>query len=182
MLRAAMELHADAHIPFPRDVVFAAYRDDIAKLLRFLPNVRSIEVKSRKDSGAIAEIINEWRGGGEIPAAARAVISEAMLSWTDYATWDAEKMRCEWRTETHAMTEAVDCKGHNVFLEDGPGKTLVQIRGKLVIDGKKIRGVPGFLSGTVGRTVEEFLGGKIQPNLVETAKGVTLYLEERAKG
>jgi hypothetical protein len=179
---APMELHADALIPFPRNVVFATYRDDIPKLLRFLPNVRSIEVKSRKDDGPVVQIVNEWRGGGEIPAAARAVLSEAMMSWTDYATWDAEKLRCEWRTETHAMTEAVDCKGYNVFLEEGPGKTLVQIRGKLEIDGKKIRGVPGFLAGKVGRTVEEFLGGKIGPNLVETAKGVTLYLEEKARG
>jgi hypothetical protein len=177
-----MDLHTDARIPFPRDLVFATYRDDIQKLLRFLPNVRAIDVKSRKDEGAVVEIVNEWRGGGEIPAAARAVLSEAMLSWTDYATWDASTMRCDWRTETHAMREAVDCKGYNVFVEDGPGKTLVQIRGKLEIDGKKIRGVPGFLAGTVARTVEDFLGGKIQPNLVETAKGVTAYLEEKARG
>jgi hypothetical protein len=177
-----MELHADALIPFPRDVVFAAYRDDITKLLKYLPNVRSIEVKSRKEDGSVIELVNEWKGGGDIPAAARAVISEAMLSWTDYAKWDSANHKCDWRTETHAMTEAVDCKGTNVFLEDGPGKTLVQIRGKLEIDAKKIRGVPGFLAGKVGRTVEDFLGGKIQPNLVETAKGVTMYLEERARG
>jgi hypothetical protein len=175
-----MQLHADAHVPFPRDLVFTTYRDEIPNLLRFLPNVRAIEVKSRKDNGPAVEIVNEWRGGGEIPAAARAVLSEAMLSWTDYATWHADTLRCDWRTETHAMKEAIDCMGNNLFLEDGPGKTVIQIRGKLEIDAKKIRGVPGFLAGTVGRTVEEFLGGKIQLNLVETAKGVTKYLEEKA--
>jgi hypothetical protein len=103
-----------------------------------------------------------------------------MLSWTDYATWDQEKLRCDWRIETHAMTDAVRCEGFNLFLEDGsPDKTLLQIRGKLEIDAKKVRGVPGFLAGKVGRTVEEFLGGKIQPNLVETARGLTRYLQER---
>jgi hypothetical protein len=176
-----MELRADAHIPFPRDVVFAAYRDDITKVLAYLPNVRSIEVKSRKDDGPVAELVNVWHGGGEIPAAARAVLSEAMLSWTDYASWDSAKLRCDWRIETHAMTEAVTCKGFNAFLEESPGKTLLEIRGTLEIDAKKIRGVPGFLAGKVGRTVEEFLGGKIQPNLVETAKGLTKYLEELKK-
>jgi hypothetical protein len=174
-----MELRADAHIPFPRDVVFAAYRDDITQVLAYLPNVRSIDVKSRKDEGPRSELVNIWHGGGEIPAAARAVLSESMLSWTDYAKWDAEKLGCEWRIETHAFTEAVSCQGFNRFLEDGPGKTLLEIRGNIEIDAKKIRGVPGFLAGKIGRTVEDFLGGKIQPNLVETAKGLTKYLEQR---
>jgi hypothetical protein len=100
-----------------------------------------------------------------------------MLSWTDYAKWDAATFHCHWRIETHAFTEAVSCQGINTFLEESPGKTLLEIRGKMEIDAKKIRGVPGFLAGKVGRTIEDFLGGKIQPNLVETAKGLTKYLE-----
>jgi hypothetical protein len=172
-----MELRADAHIPFPRDVVFAAFRDDIVKMLPYFPDVRGIELKSRKDAGEVSELVRVWHGGGEIPVAARAVLSEAMLSWTDYATWDAGRLRCDWRIETHALSEAVLCRGVNLFLEEGPGKTLLEIRGTMEIDARKIRGVPGFLAGKVGRTVEEFLGGKIQPNLVETARGLTRYLE-----
>jgi hypothetical protein len=149
-----MELRADAHIPFPRDVAFAAYRDDIQKVLAFLPNVRAIDLKSRTEEGPRATLVNVWRAGGEIPAAARAILSESMLSWTDYATWDSAKLSCEWRIETHAFTEAVTCKGLNVFLENGPGKTLLEVRGHLEIDGKKLKGVPGFLSGKVSRTTE----------------------------
>ena len=126
-----MELRSDARIPFPRDVVFAAYRDDIVKLLPYLPNVRRIEVKSRKDDGPRSDLVNIWHGGGEIPAAARAVLSESMLSWTDYATWLRDQWACEWRIETHAFTEAVQCGGRNEFIEDGPGNTILQIRGKL---------------------------------------------------
>jgi hypothetical protein len=174
-----MELRADATIPFPRDVVFAAYRDDLTHVLKYLTNMRGIEVKSRKEDGPRVEMVNVWKGGGDIPAAARAVISEAMLTWTDYATWHADEWACDWRIETHAMTEAVHCGGRNLFLEDGPGKTILQIRGKLEIDARKIRGVPGIFAGKVGRTVEEFLGGKIQPNLVETIKGLEKYLESK---
>lgn len=175
-----MELSCDARIPFPRDVVFAAYRDDLVKLLPYLPNVRKIEIKSRRDDGPRSELVNIWHGGGEIPAAARAVLSESMLSWTDYATWLADQWACEWRIETHAFTEAVQCRGRNEFLEDGPGKTILQIRGTLEIDAKKIKGVPGFLANKVGKTVEEFLGNKIQPNLVETAKGLEKYLQSKS--
>lgn len=105
-----------------------------------------------------------WRGGGEIPAAARAFISEAMLSWTDHARWDESAFTCAWRIEAHAFTEAVGCQGTNRFLEDGDG-TLLQIRGALVINASKLKGVPRLLSGTVSKTVEEVLGGKIKPNL-----------------
>jgi hypothetical protein len=174
-----MEIVADARIPFPREIVFAAYRDEITDLLPYLPNVRSIEVKSRKEEGGVIEFVNEWRGGGDIPGAIRAVLSESVLAWTDYAAWHADDMRCEWRTETHAFTDAVTCKGINRFLVDGDARTLLEIRGNLEIDAKKIRGVPSFMAGKVGRMVEEFLVNKIQANLVETAKGLAKYLEQR---
>jgi hypothetical protein len=176
-----MELRADARIPFPRDVVFTAYRDDITKVLPYLPNVRSIEVTSRKDDGPIAALVNEWRGGGDVPAAIRAVLSESVLAWTDHATWNARDLTCEWRTVTHAFGDGMSCAGRNAFLEDGPDRTLLEIRGSLTVDPKKIRGVPGFLAGKVAKAVEEFLVSKIQANLLETAKGFTQYLEGQAK-
>jgi len=170
-----MELVADATLPFPRPVVFAAYRDDLTKLLQYLPNVRNIEVRSRKEDGPRVDLVNVWHGGGEIPAAARAVLSEAMLSWTDYASWDESKWTCHWRTETHSFTEAVDCRGVNNFIEVDGG-TRIEIRGDLKIDGKKIKGVPGFLAGKVASTVESFLAAKIKPNLVEVTEGLRKYL------
>jgi hypothetical protein len=174
-----MNLQADARVPLPREIVFSAYRDDITKLLPFLPNVRSIDFKSRKENGAVVELVNAWRGGGDIPGAIRAVLSESVLEWTEYATWKAESLTCEWRTETGAFTEAVRCHGSTRFLEDGPGKTAVELRGILEVDAKKIRGVPSFLAGKIGRAVEEFLVGKIQSNFADTAKGVAKYLDEK---
>jgi hypothetical protein len=88
-------------------------------------------------------------------------------------------LRCDWRIETHAFTEAVRSQGSNAFAEGGAGKTLLQLRGTFEIDAKKIRGVPGFLAGKIGKALEDFLGGKIESNLAETAKGLTRYLEER---
>jgi hypothetical protein len=175
-----MDLVADAKLPFPRPVVFAAYRDKLPELRQYLPNVRDIEVKSRKEEGHIVDFVNIWHGGGEIPAAARAVLSEAMLSWTDYAHWDESKWTCDWRIETHAFTEAVSCRGTNTFSDDGTGTTL-QIRGKIEIDAKKIRGVPSLLAGKVGRTIEEFLGNKIRPNLIEVTQGLRKYLDAQSK-
>jgi hypothetical protein len=172
-----MDLRADARIPFPRTVVFAAYRDHIADLLPYLPNVKSIEVKSRRDAGPVIEIVSMWHGGGDIPGAVRAVLGDS-LAWTDHAAWNSDGLFCDWRSETHAFTDALRCAGRNAFVEDGPDRTLLEVRGSIEVDAKKIRGVPGFLAGKVGRTIEEFLGGKIQMNVVETTKGLARYLEQ----
>ncbi len=174
-----MLLQADATIPFPRALVFATYRDKLAELREYMSNVRDIEVKSRKDDGDVVAFVNVWHGGGEIPAAARAFLSEKMLSWTDHARWNAADFTCEWRIETHAFSEAVSCGGTNTFVDAG-AETLFQIRGKIEIDAKKIKGVPSLLSGKVGKLIEDFLAGKIKPNLLEASAGVEKYL--RAHG
>jgi hypothetical protein len=171
-----MELRADSRLAFPRKLVFATYRDDILKLLPYLSNVRRIDVKSRRENGPVVEMVNDWAGGGDIPAAVRAVLSESMLSWTDHAAWNEESMCCDWRIETRAFTEAVHCAGQNSFADDGAGGTILQIRGTLDIDPKQLRGVPGFVAGKVARGVEAFLVEKIQANLVDTVKGLKEYL------
>ncbi|MCL2447963.1 MAG: hypothetical protein FWD17_03350 [Polyangiaceae bacterium] len=171
-----MDIRSEARIPFARSTVFATLRDDLAKLLPYLSNVRSIEVRSRRDDGPIAEIVNEWHGGGDIPGPLRAVLGEAALSWADHARWDASAFRCAWRTETRALQGAVQSHGENAFHEAGPDATRVEFKGQLEVDAKKIRGVPGFLASTVGRSVEEFLVSKVQANLLETARAVEKYL------
>jgi hypothetical protein len=172
---APVNLSADAVLPFPRQVVFATYRDHLLDLLPYLPNVRKIELGESTSWGPVMEKVNVWHGGGEIPAVARAVLSESMLSWTDRARWDEEAFVCEWRVETHAFTEAVRCEGRHTFIEDG-GSTRLETRGTLAIDASKIRAVPRLLASRVGHVIEEFLAAKIQPNLVEVTKGLGRYL------
>jgi hypothetical protein len=176
-----MELCADGRIPFRRQDVFIAYRDEILQLVPYLTNVQSIEIRSRKEDGPVVQFVNEWHGGGEIPAALRVVLSESMLSWTDYASWNSTELSCEWRIATHAFADAVRCTGKNRFLEDVPGRTVLEIRGTLDVDAKKIRGVPSFLAGGIGRKVEEFLVTRIQSNLLETARSLTKYLEDKRR-
>jgi hypothetical protein len=174
-----MEIKADLWMPFARPLVFTTYRDKLPDLVPRLPNIRSLEVKERHDDGHLTRLRNVWTGGGEIPKAARAIISESMLSWTDHASWDQAQWACDWRIETHAFTEAVSCAGRNTFVEERDG-TRVVIRGTLVIDGRKVRGVPGFLAARIGKIIEDFLATRIEPNMVATAKSVRRFLEEGA--
>jgi hypothetical protein len=160
--------------------VFVTYRDRLSELVEFMPNVRRIDVKSREEHGNIVEIVNVWHGGGEIPAAARVVFSDSMLSWTDYATWNETNHTCAWRIETHSFKDAVRCQGISRFMAVG-AETRMEIRGELLIDATRIRAVPRFFSKSVGQTVTEFLVKKVTPNLLEASEGVRRYLERRHK-
>jgi hypothetical protein len=170
-----MIIQSSVYLPFPRSLVYTTYRDQLVELVPFLSNVRQIEVKSRQEQAGLLHLVNIWHGGGEIPAAARMILSEAMLSWTDYAIWNEAEFTTDWQIETHAFTEAVHCTGKNCFLAEGNG-TRIDCSGELTIDPDKT-GVPFFLAGKVAQTVEDFLGKKIEPNLLQVSEGVSRYLE-----
>lgn len=176
-----MDLSAEATIQQPRDAVFRVYRDELARLLPYLPNVRNIEVQSRSAQGDRISMVNVWHGGGDIPAAVRKFLSDSMLSWTDYADWNESDHSCSWRSESHSFREAVHSQGRNVFLEAGAGASIIRIGGRIDVDAAKIKGVPRLLAGGVGPVIERFLVKQVQDNLQEVARGVDRYLRERGK-
>ncbi|PMB21402.1 hypothetical protein CEN45_14835 [Fischerella thermalis CCMEE 5198] len=176
-----MLISADTRISFPLSLVYATYRDKLIELVPYMPNVRQIEVKSRQEEDKRVYSINEWHGGGDIPLAARAILSEDMLSWTEYNTWNEAEFVVEWQIKTHAFTEAVHCAGKNRFIADGDA-TLIKSCGELIIDPKQIKGVPWFIATKVANIVEDFLSKKVEPNLFQMSEGVRQYLEKQTKG
>lgn len=166
-------------IPFSREVVFRAYRDDLPKVVEFLPNVRSIEVVSREDDGALTKLHNVWHGGGDIPATLRSIVDEKVLTWDDFALWNEAEHGCEWSIRTHAFSEAVSCKGKTKMIAVGEGKTRVELAGDFAIDGKKLKGIPTLVAGSVGRAVEGFLAKQITANLGSTTEALSRYLARR---
>ena len=170
-----MLIQSDAVIPFARERVWTTYRDQVVQLIPYLPNLRSIEVTERRQEGSSVRLVNVWRAGGELPAVARAFLSESMLSWTDVATWHNDRFVCDWVTHTHALTQAVQSSGTTRYVPV-PGGTLLQIWGDLSIDASKIRGVPRLLAGQVGRSLEAFLVRTISKNLLDVSKGIERFL------
>lgn len=174
-----MRIEADSVLPFPRERVYRAYRDELPDFTEYLPNVRSIEIKSREELGGTVKLLNVWHGGGEIPVTVRKFLDESVLSWDDHATWDSAAWTCEWKIRTHAFTEAVSCGGKNTFVELSGDRTRLEIHGDISIDVKKIKGVPSFLAGSVGKTVEGFLVKQITANLTSVSDALTKYLQTK---
>lgn len=173
-----MKLEASADIPFPRERVFAVYRDRLADLVPFLPNVRGVQPISRTDDGAITTLVNHWKGGADIPPMARAFLSEKLLEWDDFATWNAADFTCRWRTEVGAFKEAVRASGVNTFEALDATRTRLTIVGDISVDATRIKGVPRIMAGTVGPAAERVLVSTIRPNLLSVATGLTKFLQQ----
>jgi hypothetical protein len=175
---ASMEIRTDVTLPFPRERVFVAYRDRLPELLRYLPNIRGVEVRTREEREGEVYLVNAWKGGGEIPSAARAVLRESMLSWTDHATWRAAELVCAWRTEVHAFPGALRSSGTNRFVELPEGRTRIEFRGDLVCDASHVPGVPKLLARGLNGTIEKLFVGKIAENLTAVGQGLGKLLAE----
>lgn len=171
------KISVDSQISFDRDLVYATYRDKLMELGPYLPNVRSLQLKSRQEADQQVQQVLEWQGGGDIPAAARALLSPELFNWTEYDVWDNNEFTVDWRIETHAYQEAVFCAGKNRFLDQG-NCTLVESRGEVRIDLSAIHGMPPFLRSQLVNLVEELLSKKIAPNLVQMGQSVQKYLEQ----
>lgn len=178
-IRLMIKISTDIRLAFPRSLVFTTYRDKLDELVPYMPNVRAVEEVSRQAQNGHILLVHEWHGGGDIPAAAKALLSEQMLSWTEYNNWDESTYTLTWKNQTHAFTEAVDCAGKNTFREEN-GFTIIECRGELKIDAHKIHGVPFFLTNQVAHLVEDYLSKKIEPNLLQMSEGVRQYLEHHA--
>lgn len=173
-----MKIETTAEIAFPREQVFAAYRDHLPELVPYLANVRAITITSRQEEGSLVKFVNRWKGGGEIPGVVRKFLSEDLLEWDDLATWNAADFTCAWQTIVPSFKDAVDARGRNTFVETRPGVTTLTISGELKVDAAKVKGVPRLLAGTVSPAIESFLVAAIKPNLVAVAKGVEKFLKK----
>lgn len=175
-----MLITAEAIVPFPRSLVYTTYQDKLVELVPYMPNVHSVEVKSRRQENERIYCVNFWQGGGRMPLAVKAVLGEAMLSWTEYATWDESNFTLEWRIETHAFTKAVYCAGKNCFLENND-TTIIATRSELRIDPEQIEGFPQSFMGQIVSVIENFLEKKIVLNFIQMSEGIDNYLKRIAK-
>jgi hypothetical protein len=175
-----MEIRTDATLSYPREIVFTTYRDRLVELLPYLPNLRGLQVTQREERDGEVRLVNEFKGGGEIPAVARSFLRESMLSWTDFATWRTAEWACAWRTQVHAFPGAFACSGTNRFVEVAGG-TRIEFRGDLTCDASKVPGVPRLLARSINGTAEKIFVGTIASNLLDLGRGIGKLLEKEGR-
>jgi hypothetical protein len=168
----------DIHFPFPQSLVYTTYRDKLSELGLALPNISSLEVKSRREEQGQVHCVTNWHGGGRLPGMVRSVLGNT-ISWTAYNCWQDTDFTLIWRIEPHIFAAAVTCVGQNRFLEIENG-TLLQSRGELIIHPHQIKAIPKPLIRPLVAVVTGFLEKAIVLNLMELGDAVCSYLEQTA--
>lgn len=174
-----MDFKVSEIINHPLEQVFAVYRDEMASLVPYMPNVDDIEVVDRQEMDGEVKLINRWKVSGSIPRAVRPFFSDDMLSYLDHAHWLEAERTVSWFFELNALGDAVDCRGINYFKPGSKeGTTELILTGALKVDLAKVRGVPRLLR-RLAPTVESFVLERVKPNLSGVADAVERYLNEK---
>lgn len=171
-----MKIHSESLIGFPIELVYETYRDRLPEMVAYMPDVKKIEVLSRKDGEKGPLLHNRWHASTELPAVLKPVIKPEMMRWDDFATWDDQARHVDWRIELATMKEQVRCSGRNRFIAEGDS-TRVILTGDLQIDLKKVPGVPGFMAGKIAPQVEKFIVMLITPNLQKVNSSLEDFLK-----
>lgn len=173
-----MEIRSESLIPYPRERVYRAFRDQLPEIVKYSPDIRELTVHSRTERDGVVSLHNEWVSAADVPPIAAKLIRPDQLRWDDYAEWDDAAFTTAWTIKPRAFTEAVRCTGTNRFLEEG-GSTRLIAEGTLDIDLREIPGVPKFLAGTLGPQVERFIVGLITPNIQQINGSIQKFLDDQ---
>lgn len=170
-----LKLKTSDVVQAPVERVFAAARDELPKLVPYLPNIGRIEVKERKESApSKVRIVNRWHAKAEIPAAAAKFVSQDLLSWEDTAEWDSESLSVTYELRSFVSAEIFQARGRNTFKAEG-GQTRLEVDVEVELRPEKVPGVPRLLASMVKPAVEELIKKILTPNLTSLAKGLNGY-------
>lgn len=174
-----MKLEARDEISAPLAEVFQLTKNEIVKIVPYLPNIEKIEVISRKDlGGGKTEVLNNWYAKAEIPGLIKKFVSPDLLSWVDSAVWDDATTSVTYSIDSKVAKSLFEARGKNTFKDAGNGKTILTIDLDFNIHPERLPGVPRLLAGTVKPVIEELLKGMIAPNMLSLAKGLNEYYKK----
>lgn len=164
----------------PADVVYPLVRDEMDKIVPYLPNVEKIvQMKYERTSPTRVEILNHWFAKAEIPAVAKSFVKPELFQWKDYATWKDDEFCVDFRIESFIGNKLFDLTGTNFFTPMGADKTEIRITFNLEIYPERFPGVPKFLAKRAKGPIEEMIKKMLTPNLTSLVKGLNGYFAKQ---
>ena len=176
-----MDLKVQESVNRPINDVYELVRDNLDKLVPYLPNVEKIDVKKHAPTGDNkVEVINHWYGKADIPGMLKKFISPEIFSWKDVATWNDQEKAVEYRLESFLANDLFDAKGKNFFIDNGDGTTDLKITCTVKIYPEKVPGIPRLLAKKVTPMIEALLEKLLGPNLTSLGTGLQKYFQENS--
>ena len=95
-----MDFTCSDTVTHPAEVVHALLRDEMTKILPYLPDVAAIDVLTRDEEERGIRQVNVWRASeSAVPKVAKAFLKPEMLTWRDHAVWLHAERKAEWHLE-----------------------------------------------------------------------------------
>jgi hypothetical protein len=163
----------------PLEEVYNIVKNELPKIVPFLPNIEKIEVKSLKEEkeGQETHIINHWYGKAEIPPVAQKFVKKELFSWKDTAIWNNKDHQVDYKLESFWANDLYEAKGCNKFRAISPNQTELIVICDIEIHPDKVPGVPRFLVKQVLPSIEDLLKKFIGPNIMSLGKGLKGYFD-----
>ena len=178
-----MRLEVESTVDRAVDEIYPLVRDDLTKLVPYLPDVEKIEVlkKERREDGKL-EIINQWYSKPpSLPSLVKKFIKPEFFSWKDYAVWDDEKKLVNYRLEPIIGGRIFEAEGTNYFIDLGGNKTSIKVTCDIAIYPERLPGVPKLLANKVRSPIEGLIKKMLEPNLSSLAEGLRRYFQAQAQ-
>lgn len=177
-----MFLESEDIIQQPASVVYPLVRDQMAKILPYLPDIDRIEeIKRQRLSDTRVEVVNNWFGKVNMPAAMKSMIKPEIFSWKDFALWKDDEFCVDYRLESFLGKDIYDARGTNYFAPHTETSTKIRVTCEVTLHPDKIPGVPTFLAKKFLPTIEGMIRKTLEPNLTSLGKGLTRYFAELQK-
>lgn len=174
-----MELSQTEIIERPISEVYALVRDDLQKIVPFLPNVDKIEVKEHNEKDEThTEVVNHWYGKVDMPSLLKKFVGPEIFSWKDIACWNNESHYVDFQLQSFLANDLFEARGRNTFIDAGEGKTKIEITCSIKIYPEKVPGIPRLLAKKVKPAIEGILEKLIGPNLTSLGTGLKEYYSQ----
>ncbi len=172
-----MYIESEDHLDRSADEVYPLVRDELPKLLPYLPDVEALEQLSyERVSDTRVKIVNRWKAKAKIPKAAAKFLPPDIFTWTDHAEWKDDEYSVDYRLEGFGY----EVKGRNSFKPDNGG-TRLKVTAEITVYPEKFK-IPRFLFDKVFPLVEGVVKKALQPNLTALARGLKDYYADQKAG
>jgi hypothetical protein len=171
-----MKLEHTDTINAPLDKVYSLVKNELPKVVPYLPNIRDIKVLERKPSDGRDFILNQWFAEANIPSLAKRFVNEDLFSWKDSAYWDDAQHRVDYEIEPFFAKGIYEAKGVNIFRE-AKDKTRLTLMCEVHIYPDRIPGIPKFIAKQIHPILEQMIEKMLIPNLTSLGKGLREYLQ-----
>lgn len=166
-------------IPVDRKKAYELVKNNLEAIAHYLPSVERVElVEKKQDDKGHEMLTNHWFAKASLPFFLKSFISKDLLSWKDTACWIDGELRVVYELESFYGNDLFEAKGENRFLEEGPGKTKLELQCEVKINAEKIPGVPGSVAKKVVPAIEKIVEKMLQPNLSSLGKALNSYIAE----